>query len=451
MSETTLSIDGREIAARPGATILEAALAADIYIPHLCHHPDLKPVGVCRLCLVEVEGRGQVLACRTPAEEGLVVRTDSPSIDTARRITLELLVINHHGECLSCAKNNHCQLQRVAAHVGVDQQRLNRYRRPQPTGEIDDSNPFFTLDHDRCVLCGICVRTCDEIVGVGALDFAFRGSRTRISTFGGKPLVESRCESCGECMVRCPVGALAPKTFQPASREVKTVCPYCGTGCGMYLGVRGNRIVAARGDRGQPGQPGPAVRERPFRARFRAPSRPAHHAADQGPGRRLALSRLPRGIVGRSPRAGGRAAHGHQAANPVPSAIMGISSSRGTNEESYLLQKFMRAVVGTNNVDNCARVCHSPSVTGLTAVFGSGAATNSLEDIEETEVLLLVGCNPTEAHPVIGMRVRRRGLQEGRAADRRRSPRDPSWPAGPTIGCRCGRAATWRCSTAWRT
>ena len=412
MTETTLRIDGREIAARPGATILEAALAADIYIPHLCHHPDLKPVGVCRLCLVEVEGRGQLLACRTPAEQGLVVRTDNPSIDTARRITLELLVINHHGQCLSCAKNDHCQLQRVAAHVGVDQERMNRYRRPQPTGEIDDSNPFFTLDHDRCVLCGICVRTCDEIVGVGALDFAFRGSRTRISTFGGKPIVESRCESCGECMVRCPVGALAPKAFQPASREVKTVCPYCGTGCGIYLGVRGNRIVSARGDRGSLANQGRLC----VKGRF-------GHGFVSHPDR--LTTPLIRDPAGGSRFAGFREASWEEALGLVaerltaikqesgPSAIMGISSSRGTNEENYLLQKFMRAVVGTNNVDNCARVCHSPSVTGLSAVFGSGAATNPLEDIEDTQVLLLVGCNPTEAHPIIGMRVRSAVFKKG--------------------------------------
>ena len=191
MSEITLSIDGRQITARPGATILDAALAADLYIPHLCHHPDLEPVGVCRLCLVEVAGRGQVLACRTPAEQGLVVRTDSPSVDMARRITLELLVINHHGECLSCAKNDHCQLQRVAAHVGVDQQRLNRYRRPQPSGEIDDSNPFFTLDHDRCVLCGICVRTCKEITGCGRWT-----SLSAAPARGSARLGRSRSSSC---------------------------------------------------------------------------------------------------------------------------------------------------------------------------------------------------------------------------------------------------------------
>ncbi len=412
VSEITLSIDGRQITARPGATILDAALAADLYIPHLCHHPDLEPVGVCRLCLVEVAGRGQVLACRTPAEQGLVVRTDSPSVDMARRITLELLVINHHGECLSCAKNDHCQLQRVAAHVGVDQQRLNRYRRPQPSGEIDDSNPFFTLDHDRCVLCGICVRTCKEITGCGALDFAFRGSRTRISTFGQKPIVESRCESCGECVVRCPVGALALKRFEPASREVKTVCPYCGTGCGIYLGVRGNRIVSARGDAASPANLG----------RLCVKGRFGHDFVSHPDRLSTPLIRDP---AGGSRFAGFREASWDEALGLVAerltaikrqsggSAIMGISSSRGTNEESYLLQKFMRAVVGTNNVDNCARVCHSPSVTGLSAVFGSGAATNSLDDIDDTQVLLLVGCNPTEAHPVIGMRVRRAVFNKG--------------------------------------
>ena len=183
----------------------------------------------------------------------MVVRTDSPAIDMARRITLELLVINHHGECLSCAKNNHCELQRVAAHVGVDQQRLNRYRRPQPSGEIDDSNPFFTLDHDRCVLCGICVRTCDEITGCGALDFAFRGSRTRISTFGQKPLVESRCESCGECVVRCPVGALAIEEFPAAQPRGEDRLP-----------LLRHRVRDLPGRAGQPHGCGPG-RSRPAR------------------------------------------------------------------------------------------------------------------------------------------------------------------------------------------
>lgn len=412
MGEITLSIDGRQVTAQPSTTILDAALAAGLYIPHLCHHPDLEPVGVCRLCLVEVPGRGQVLACRTPIEEGMVVRTDTPSVDAARRITLELLVTYHHGQCLSCAKNNNCQLQRAAAHVGVDVERLKRYRRPPPTGEVDDSNPFFTLDHDRCVLCGICVRTCDEIVGARALDFAFRGSQTRISTFGQKPIVESRCESCGECVTRCPVGALALKRFEPHTHEVRTICPYCGTGCGLYLGVRGNRVVSARGDR----------QSVPNRGRLCVKGRFGHAFVEHPDRLTKPLIKDP---AGSSRFPGFREASWDEALGLVaerllaikrefgPSAIMGISSSRGTNEESYLLQKLMRAVIGTNNADNCARVCHSPSVTGLSAVFGSGAATNPLEDIEETEVLLLVGCNPTEAHPVIGMRVRRAVFKKG--------------------------------------
>jgi formate dehydrogenase alpha subunit len=406
-----LCIDGQHMVADQGTTILEAALAHEIYIPHLCHHPDLEPVGVCRLCLVDVQGRGQVLACRTPVEEGMVVRTDTPAVEATRRITLELLIVNHHGECLSCVRNNQCQLQRAAAHVGVDLPRLERYRRLPPSNERDDSNPFFTLDHDKCVLCGICVRTCDEIVGAHALDYAFRGHRTRISTFGRKPLVESCCESCGECMVRCPVGALAPKQSQATTREVKTICPYCGTGCGMYLGVRGNRVVAVRGDRESHNRGRLCVKGR-FGQDF------VHHPD------RLTQP-LIKDAAGGSRFPGFREASWEEALGLVadrlaaikqefgPAAIMGIASSRGTNEESYIFQKFMRIVLQTNNVDNCARVCHSPSVTGLSAVFGSGAATNSLEDIEETDVLLLVGCNPTEAHPVVGMRVRRAVRKKG--------------------------------------
>ena len=250
------------------------------------------------------------------------------------------------------------------------------------------------------------MRTCQEITGCGALDFAFRGSRTRISTFAQKSIVESCCESCGECVVRCPVGALSPKRFQPPTHEVKTVCPYCGVGCGIYLGVRGNRVVSARGDREAltnqgslcvKGRFGHDFLQHPDRLTQPLIKDPA--GTSRFPGFREASWEEALGLVAERLTAIER--------ESGPSAIMGISSSRGTNEESYMLQKFMRAVVGTNNVNNCARVCHSPSVTGLSAVFGSGAATNPLEDIDDAQVLLLVGCNPTEAHPVIGMRVRR--------------------------------------------
>ncbi len=408
----TLTVDGIPISVPQGTTVLEAALGAGIYIPHLCHHPDLEPAGVCRLCMIEIEGRGMTLACRAPVEPGLAVRTESDTIQQVRRIALELLIVNHQGDCLSCAETGDCALQRVAGHVGIEAERLARLRRPTDTVPIDASNPFFARDPGKCVLCGICVRTCHQLQGIGAIDFAFRGYQTVVSTFAGRPIAESHCESCGECVVRCPVGALALKDFQRPTREVRTICPYCGTGCEMFLGVRGNKIVSVRGDRDHTLNRGSLCVKGRFGHGF------VHH-----PDRLTAP--LIRDAAGNSRFPGFREASWEEALDLVaqrlaavrqvhgPAAVMGIASARGTNEETYLFQKFMRAVVGTNNVDNCARVCHSPSVTGLAAVFGSGAATNSLEEIDETDLLLLVGCNPAEAHPVIGMRIRRAVSERG--------------------------------------
>jgi formate dehydrogenase alpha subunit len=395
MSEVTLTIDGQKITARPGTTILEAALAHDIYIPHLCHHPDLEPVGVCRLCLVDVQGRGQTLSCRAPVEEGMVVRSDSPAIDAARRVAIELLILNHHGECLMCAKNNRCELQRAAARVGVDQERLARMRRPAPPGEIDESNPFFTLNHDKCILCGICIRTCDEIVGVGALDFAFRGFRTRVSTFGQRPIVESRCESCGECVVRCPVGALAPKKAQPPTRAVKTTCPYCGTGCGIYLGVRNDRVVSARGDTESPVNSGRLCVKGRFGHDF------IHHP-----------DRLTKPLIKKN---GTHVeATWDEALDLVASKFsayrgdqfVAMASARVTNEENYVIQKFARQVMQSNHVDHCARLCHAPSVAGLLQTLGSGAMSNTIGEIRDAACILAIGSNTTAAHPIIGLEVK---------------------------------------------
>lgn len=395
MTELTLTIDGQKIAARPGMTILEAALTHDIYIPHLCHHPDLEPVGICRLCLVEVEGRGQMLSCRAPVEEGMVVRSDSPAIDATRRIAVELLILNHHGDCLVCAKSAQCKLHEVAARVGVDQQRLARMRRPAPSNELDDSNPFFTLNHDKCILCGICIRTCDEIVGVGALDFAFRGFRTRVSTFGRRPIVESRCESCGECVVRCPVGALAPKNFLPPTREIKTTCPYCGTGCGIYLGVRGGKVVSARGDRESPVNRGCLCVKGRFGHGF------IHHP-----------DRLTQPLI----RKNGELVEAtwdealdlvaRRFAEYQGEPFVALASARVTNEENYLIQKFARQVMRTNNVDHCARLCHAPSVAGLLQTLGSGAMSNTIGELRDAACILAIGSNTTAAHPIIGLHVK---------------------------------------------
>ena len=396
MSEqVSLIIDDVEVRAAPGATVLEAALAAGIYIPHLCHHPDLKPVGVCRLCMVDIAGRGPAPSCVVPAEPGMTVRTDSPQVNSIRRVAAELLIANHPGECLACAKNNRCELQRIAAYVGLGPERLARLRRPEMNRPVDHSNPFFKFDPNQCVLCGICVRTCDEIVGVAAIDFAFRGFKTTISTFGNAPWAESRCVSCGECVVRCPVEALLPHNYQQPSREVKTVCPYCGVGCEMYLGVRGGRIVAARGDRASPVNQGRLCVKGRFGHDF------VHHP-----------DRLTTPLVKRD----GQfvPATWDEALDLVAQRLTGhkgeafaaMASAKCTNEENYVLQKFARLVMQTNNIDHCARLCHSPSVAGLVQSLGSGAMTNTIAEIAQAACILAIGTNTTDAHPVLALKVK---------------------------------------------
>ncbi len=393
MADLRLTIDGRQVVVAQGATILEAALDAGIYIPHLCHHPDLKPVGICRLCMVEVAGRGMTLACLAPAEDGMVVKTESQQIDKVRRVALELLLVNHPGDCLTCAKNNRCQLQRIAAYVGVSPQRFARLRRTEKTLPPDDSNPFFLFDPNQCVLCGICIRTCDEIVGANAIDFAFRGFQTMVSTLSGR-WVESSCVSCGECVVRCPVAALVPKRYQQPQHEVQTVCPYCGVGCTIYVGIRGGRIVAVGGDRQSPVNQGRLCVKGRFGHDF------VHHP-----------DRLTTPLVRRDgqlvPVAWDEALElvARQFDQYRGDAFAAMSSARCTNEENYLMQKLVRAVLGTNNIDHCARLCHSPSVAGLARTLGSGAMTNTIQDIAQSRCIFAIGTNTTAAHPVLALKV----------------------------------------------
>lgn len=349
MNEVAFSIDGRELSAPAGTTVLEAALQHGIYIPHLCHHPDLDPAGVCRLCMVHVEGKGLAISCRTPVEPGLVVSTEHPQSDQARRVALELLLVNHPPDCLGCARNTRCELQRATAYIGVDAERMKRLRRTAPDRPIDKSNPFFDLDHNKCVLCGICVRTCDELQGIGAIDFAFRGFNSAISTFADKPIIDSRCVSCGECVARCPVGALAPKRSLPPAREVKTICPYCGVGCGIHLGLRGNQVVGVRGDRDNPVNRGSLCVKGRFGWEFiHSPDR-LQHPLIRRKGR-FEPATWDEALTTVAERLGGiRAAHG-------PDALGVLSSARCSNEENYLLQKLTRAALSTNNIDHCARL-----------------------------------------------------------------------------------------------
>jgi len=395
--EINLVVDGARIKAEPGDTVLKAALRQGIYIPHLCYDPELGSLGGCRLCLVEIEGRGLTISCKVPVEDGMVVATDSPEINTVRRIAAELLIADHSGDCLECFKNTECKLQEVAAYIGIDEDRLSRLKRVTRSFPIDDSNPFFVRDLNKCILCGICIRTCEEILGVGAIDFAFRGHDTKVSAMKDRPILESDCVSCGECVVRCPVGALIPRTTQRPAREVRSICCYCGCGCGIKLGVRGNVIVGVRGDEDSPASRGRlCVKGRFGIAEF------VHHP-----------ERLTAPLIRRNGEL--EEASWDEALDFVagklksytPNEVGFIASAKCTNEENYVMQKFARAVLGTNSVDHCARLCHAPTVAGLVQSFGSGAMTNSIEEVADAACILAIGTNTTEAHPIIGLEVKK--------------------------------------------
>jgi formate dehydrogenase alpha subunit len=394
MGKVSLSIDGIRVEAREGTTVLEAAQAGGIYIPTLCADPDLEPYGACRLCLVEIEGvEGLPASCMTPVAEGMVVRTDTSYVNEVRRRIVELLLSDHPDNCLICPKNQHCELQKVAAYVGIDQQRFRKLERPPL---IDSSNPFFTRDSSKCILCGKCVRVCNEVQGLAALEVFNDGLSSKVIAVGDRPIVESICESCGQCVAKCPTGALMPKNFRWPTREIKTVCPYCGVGCGIYLAIRGNEVVGVRGDPENPVNRGSLCVKGQFGLEF------INHP-----------DRLTSPLIRRNGEFS--QASWDEALDLVASKlakykgdeIAAISSAKCTNEENYLVQKFARVVLGTNNIDHCARLCHAPSVAGLAQSFGSGAMTNSIDEISKAACILAIGTNTTATHPVIGLRLRK--------------------------------------------
>ncbi len=346
----TLIIDGQQLEVQEGMTVLEAACAAGIYIPTLCYDPLLQPFGACRLCIVEIEGmRGFPSACTTPVAEGMKIRTSSPRIEAMRRNIVELLLSDHPSDCLTCVQNGRCELQKVAAYVGVRQMRFQGEKRSY---RIDDSNPFFERDLERCILCGKCVRVCDEVQGCNAIHYAYRGFQTKISTMLDRPLLESVCESCGQCVEACPVGALRTKASLHVglpTQTTRTICPYCGVGCGLVLETRNNQLIGVRGDKENPVNQGRACVKGRFGWDFiQHPDRlttplikkdgqfvPASwdEALDLVADKFVEIAQK----------------HG-------PDALAFLSSAKCTNEENYLVQKLGRGLIGTNNIDHCARL-----------------------------------------------------------------------------------------------
>jgi predicted molibdopterin-dependent oxidoreductase YjgC len=339
-----LIINGRRVNGKKGMTVLQAAQEAGIYIPTLCADPDLEPHGGCRLCIVEVKGmRDMPTACTTTISAGMVVNTETDAINKARHTVVDLLIADHPMDCLTCTKNQRCELQEVVAYLGITERHLPRTDSEYP---VDDSNPFFTLDRNYCILCQRCTRACDEVTMVNAIEIINRGYDSKVSTLGDKPLMESICKSCGECVVRCPVAALVPKNNIMPISEVETTCPYCGVGCMMYLGIRDNRIVSVWGSRNSQANNGRLC----VKGRFGIADFVHHPQRLSEPlirkGNKLeevnwdeALDKVSKKMASYS---------GDQ--------IAVIASARCTNEENYIVQKFTRAVLGTNNIDHCARL-----------------------------------------------------------------------------------------------
>ena len=415
-----LNIDGKQVKARKGLTVLEAAQSAGIYIPTLCADPDLRPYGACRLCVVEIEKmRGLPTACTTPATEGMVVHTSTPAVNEVRYTTVELLLADHPSECLicdrkercqpfdiclrnvavtercvTCPKNEHCELQQIVDYLGIKKLPFRGTGRSFP---VDSSNPFFYRDLNKCILCGKCVRVCDEVLGVNAIDLIYRGYSSKVAAFGDKPIIDSNCVSCGECVAHCPVAALMPKKAEQPTQEVASTCPYCGVGCGIYLGVRNGQLINVRGQRdGTVNNGWLCVKGRFGITEF------VHH-------RERLKSPLIKKDDGFAEASWDEALElvAQRLAKYSKDEVAVISSAKCTNEENYIAQKFSRVVLGTNSIDHCARLCHAPSVAGLAQSFGSGAMTNSINEIHDAGCILAIGTNTTEAHPIIGLEIKR--------------------------------------------
>lgn len=408
----TLSIDNQEVTVPKGTTILEAAKGLGVEIPTLCHLKELAPDGSCRMCVVEVEGGrrgGLTTACTAHCQEDMVVSTHSEKVADSRRFILDLLLSNHKLDCFSCGKNGDCQLQQYALDYGIDATSFTEGKR-MPCHQEDTSNPFFSYDPEKCIMCRRCARVCQLRQGRDVLSIANRGFETKMMPSYGQAFDQSICESCGNCVSSCPTGALTAKDTKEyrkwETQKIPTTCPHCGTGCQMNLLVKNNRLVGVEPLDGPANKNLLCVKGKFASYKF------------VGSGDRLTEPLIKRnGIF--EPASWEEALtlvsskFNEIKAENGPDALAGFSCSRATNEDNYVFQKMVRAAFGTNNVDNCARVCHSASVHGLAQTLGSGAMTNPIADItEDVDMILLVGSNPEEAHPVIGAQIRQ-AIQRG--------------------------------------
>jgi formate dehydrogenase major subunit len=401
--QITLTVSGRDfegktVTGKKGQTVLQVLRDNGVYVPTLCYHPKMEAYGGCRLCIVEIENmRGLPPSCTTPAADGMVVHTHTERLVQVRKTVLELLLAYGDHNCLFCEANGACELQRLVYEHGIDRVPFSTTFVPVPK---DDTSPLIVRDHNKCVLCGRCVRACLTVQSNGVIDFGGRGSDSFITTFNNVPLKDSNCVFCGQCIQACPVGALTEKKAAGLARpwetrKVRSTCTYCGVGCQIWLHVKNGRITKVTGVEGAAPNDGRLCVKGRFgydfiysEDRLKTPL-----IRENGEFREASWDEALDLVVGKFREI--VATHG-------PDALAGVSCSRSINEDSYNMQKLFRSVLGTNNIDNCARTCHAPSVAGLAMSFGSGAMTNSFADFAKAKLLFVIGSNTTEAHPVAG-------------------------------------------------
>lgn len=407
----SIEVDGLPVTVAEGTSVMRAAALTGIDIPKLCATDSLEAFGSCRLCLVEIDGRrGSPASCTTPVAAGMKVRTQTPKLEKLRQGVMELYISDHPLDCLTCSANGDCELQDMSGAVGLRQVRYGYEGANHLDAPKDTSNPYFDFESSKCIACSRCVRACGEVQGTFALTIEGRGFGSKVSAGAGELFMESECVSCGACVQACPTATLQEKSVVQLgmpSRSVVTTCAYCGVGCSFKAKLRGDELV-----RMVPYKDGGANEGHScVKGRF-AFGYATHPDRQMSP-------MIREKITDEWQKVDWDTAINHVATRMLDiqarhgvGAIGGITSSRTTNEEVYVVQKMIRAAFGNNNVDTCARVCHSPTGYGLKQTFGTSAGTQDFRSVAKADVILVIGANPTDGHPVFASRMKRR-LREG--------------------------------------
>jgi formate dehydrogenase major subunit len=402
----TLEIDGKPVTVARGTSVMRAAVEAGIPVPKLCATDNMEAFGSCRLCLVEIEGRrGTPASCTTLAEPGMKVRTQSPKLAKLRRGVMELYISDHPLDCLTCAANGDCELQDMAGVVGLREVRYGYEGSNHLTAPKDESAPYFTFEASKCIVCSRCVRACEEVQGTFALTIQGRGFASKVAS-GPTNFLESECVSCGACVQACPTATLMDKTViakgQP-EHSVVTTCAYCGVGCSFKAELQGAEVVRMMPYKDGKANHGHSCVKGRFAWGYATHKdrilKPMVRAKITDPWREVTWAEAISHAASEFKRI--QAKYGRD-------SVGGITSSRCTNEETYLVQKLIRAAFGNNNVDTCARVCHSPTGYGLKTTLGTSAGTQDFDSVDDADVIMVIGANPTDAHPVFASHMKHR-------------------------------------------